>query len=90
MGRLKGTTKTGGRQKGTPNKATADISEWITKLLKKNTAQIENDLLSVEPFQRLQFYEKLIVYVVPKKATKKTEPKKEIEDDWGLATNFDF
>lgn len=90
MGRLKGTTKTGGRQKGTPNKATADISEWITKLLKKNTAQIENDLLSVEPFQRLQFYEKLIVYVVPKKATKKTEPKKEIEDDWSLATNFDF
>lgn len=90
MGRLKGTTKTGGRQKGTPNKATADISEWITKLLKKNTAQIENDLLSVEPFQRLQFYEKLIVYVVPKKATKKTEPEKKVDDDWGLATNFDF
>lgn len=32
-GRPKGTPKTGGRQKGTPNKATTEIREWAQKFL---------------------------------------------------------
>lgn len=65
----KGTTNNpNGRPKGTPNKITADLREFVTDLLNDNREQIVQDLLAVEPHQRLIFYEKLLQYVLPKQA----------------------
>jgi hypothetical protein len=61
-----GRGRIGGRQKGTPNKTTLAFKEWINKLLETNRKQIVKDLESIEPKERLQFFEKLIPYVVPR------------------------
>ena len=66
MARPKGTPKTGGRQKGTPNKVTASVKGWLSCLIDKNRKQIERDLKAVDPMERLQMLEKLMQYVVPK------------------------
>ena len=69
MSRLKndGRGRIGGRSKGTPNKVTNDIREWVESILSKNKAQIEQDFAIVDPDSRLRFVEKLMAYVVPKK-----------------------
>jgi type III secretory pathway component EscR len=67
MTRKKGTKKTGGREKGTPNKVTADLRSWIKELLENNTAQFEKDLKRLEPQQRTLLFEKLLQYAIPKK-----------------------
>ena len=64
--REKGTPKTGGRGKGTPNRVTADTKAWLTKLLDKNRRQFEKDLKKLEPHQRVAVFEKLLAYSVPK------------------------
>jgi len=66
MSRIKGTPKTGGRGKGTPNKVTADTKEWISLVLNNNREQFEKDLESLEPYKRALLYEKLLSYVVSK------------------------
>lgn len=66
MARPKGTPKTGGRQKGTPNKTTASIREWLIEVIGKNQRQIEKDLKELEPGARLQVIAKLLPFVVPK------------------------
>ncbi len=66
MSREKGTTKTGGRKKGTPNKVTTDLRTWINELLEKNRPQIERDIKKLEPEKRVLFFEKLLNYVLPK------------------------
>ena len=57
----------GGRTKGTPNKVSNDIRQWVEAILSKNRTQIERDFALVDPDTRLRFVEKLIAYVVPKK-----------------------
>jgi hypothetical protein len=66
MSRKKGTPKTGGRGKGTPNKVTNDTKMWIVGLLDKNREQFEKDLTMLEPYQRVAIFEKLLAYSVPK------------------------
>ena len=61
-----GRGRLGGRQKGTPNKVTADIREWLTDLINKNRKQMEKDLKALEPRERLQVLEKLMQYAIPK------------------------
>ncbi len=65
-GRKPGTPKTGGRKKGTPNKTTAELRSWLTRLLKQQKRTIINDLAALEPKDRLQMLEKLMQYVIPK------------------------
>lgn len=71
MARPKGMPKTGGRQKGTPNKVTSSVKGWLSCLIDKNRRQIEKDLKAVKPLERLQMLEKLMQYVVPKQQTVK-------------------
>ncbi len=66
MSRQKGTPKTGGRKKGTPNKTTKELRKWISELLDENREQIKEDLKAVEPYQRIMIFEKFLSYTVPK------------------------
>lgn len=65
-GRKKGTTKTGGRQKGTPNKATATLREWVQAIIDDHREQIVEDLKVLSPRDRVQTLLKLLDYCVPK------------------------
>jgi len=66
MAAQKGHKKSGGRGKGTPNKATADLRQWVDMLVKSNISQFEADLKKIEPAQRLNILEKLLQYCLPK------------------------
>jgi hypothetical protein len=66
MTRKKGTQKTGGRSKGTPNKVTSDLRTWIHDLLNSNRQQIAKDIKQLEPQQRITIFEKLLSYAIPK------------------------
>ena len=66
MGKPKGSEKTGGRKRGTPNRTTSTIREWLTNLIGKNQRQMERDLKELLPKERLMMLEKLMGYVVPK------------------------
>ena len=55
-----GRGRLGGRSKGTPNKVTNDMREWVEAILSRNRQQIERDFSLVDPDSRLRFVEKLI------------------------------
>ncbi len=74
--------KTGGRQKGTPNKANARFKSAIGEFLdwymngdpdakeeQFRRGLMKQDLLMVKPYERLQIVEKLMQYTVPKMQT---------------------
>lgn len=61
-----GKGRIGGRQKGTPNKVTASVKDWVAQVIDKNRRQMERDIKALEPKDRLQMLEKLMQYVVPK------------------------
>jgi uncharacterized protein YeeX (DUF496 family) len=57
----------GGRQKGTPNKATADVREAIAALARNMAGEVEGWLREIEdPAKRVDLYAKLIEYHIPK------------------------
>jgi hypothetical protein len=58
--------KTGGRQKGVPNKVTAETKAWVQQLIDGNKKQFEKDLNELEPKDRLMILERLMQYVIPK------------------------
>ncbi|GHT00790.1 hypothetical protein AGMMS50276_27470 [Synergistales bacterium] len=66
MSKQKGTKKTGGRAKGTPNKVTSEVKTWLSELIDSNRKQIERDLKALEPKDRLNILEKFMQYTVPK------------------------
>lgn len=72
-GRPKGTPKTGGRKKGTPNRITKDVRVWLVDLVSKNRRQLERDLQELEPKDRVMMLEKLMQYVIPKKQAIRAE-----------------
>ena len=66
MSRPKGMPKTGGRQKGTQNRVSVQVKEWLTSLIYRNRKTLEQDLATLEPKDRLMMLEKLMAYCVPK------------------------
>lgn len=69
-------TKTGGRQKGTPNKTTAELKSVINKLIGdyQDSGQMAQDLMSIEdPRERLTTACKLMEYVIPKMRSVETD-----------------
>jgi len=65
--------KFGGRTKGTANKTTAEIREHFQNLVSNNLEQLNEDLNSLEPLNRLKMIIELSKFVVPTlKATELT------------------
>ncbi len=59
-------TKTGGRQKGTPNKVTKDLRLLLKDLVTNEIAKAEENLAMAEPKERLDFLLKLLPYILPR------------------------
>ena len=67
MSREKGQPKTGGREKGTPNRVTKDVRQWIFGIIQENTDTLENDLKGLEPKERWQIINGLLPYLITKR-----------------------
>lgn len=61
-----GRGRLGGRAKGTPNKVTTSVKEWLNELINANREQVEADLRELHPRERLAVLEKFMQYVVPR------------------------
>lgn len=61
-----GKGRLGGRAKGTPNKTTASLKEWIEGLIQDNRQQFVADLKQLTPIERLKVLERLMQYVIAK------------------------
>ena len=57
--------KLGGREKGTPNKATASIREAFKNMIEDNLELIREDLASLKPIERLKVITDLAKFCVP-------------------------
>ena len=66
VGRKKGTEKTGGRKKGTPNKISGTVKEWVAAIIDTNRNKFEEDLKLLEPGERVRVISNLLQYVTPK------------------------
>lgn len=75
------TNNKNGRPKGTPNKVTTELRQWISELLDENREQFKTDLLAVEPDKRLAVLEKLMQYVLPKAQQVVEEDKNQFRDE---------
>jgi hypothetical protein len=65
--------KTGGRQKGTPNKTTNEIREKYQLLITESLEQLSEDIKTLEPKDRLKVIIELSKFVIPTlKATELT------------------
>ena len=82
MGRLKndGLGRLGGRQKGTPNKINGELKEWITQIINDGKNQFIDDLMLLEPKERIKTYMALLNYVLPKQQAIAVESEQEIID----------
>ena len=63
------TNNPNGRPKGTPNKVTLTIRNWLVELINNNRALIESDFALLEPNDRLAMLEKFLPYLLPKVQT---------------------
>lgn len=64
------TNNPNGRPKGTPNKTTTELRQWVINLLSKNRAQLSRDLLAIpDPAERWRIVTKILEMVLPKPPT---------------------
>lgn len=67
MGQKKGQTgNPNGRPKGSPNRVTGTVKEWIASIIDGNRQQFEDDLKKLEPGERIRTIGNLLQYVTPK------------------------
>jgi len=55
----------GGRPKGSPNKITTELREWVSNFLQDNLEQIQSDWMALQPKDRIMLFEKLLRYALP-------------------------
>ena len=68
MPKQKGSPKTGGRKKGTANVITRFTKERLAGIIDHytSTGQLDDDLLMLEPKDRLMIMERFMQYTIPK------------------------
>ena len=74
--------KTGGRQKGTPNKATASIRMYLKSIIVSNAETIFRNFQSLQPMEMFQVLTKLAPYILP--------PMKAGEQEWAPEGELDI
>ncbi len=62
-----GRGRLGGREKGTPNKLTADMKTWIAEILNDGRGRFVDSLNDLESSEYIRVYTGLLNYVIPKK-----------------------
>lgn len=95
MPRKKGTPKTGGRQKGTPNKATAAVKEYLAEVIgaylapapttraaaeMDATPHLDEDLLQMLPAERVRAVAQLAGYIIPKQQAITLDEQAQVEE----------
>lgn len=84
---MKGKTNNpNGRPKGRKNKATLDLRQRINNFVIDKWDSIEADFEALEPKERLQFFEKLLQYSLPK--LQSVVPKEDIDDNIEVIITF--
>ena len=73
--------KTGGRVAGTPNRSTGEIRTLITAFIDANIESLQSDFQTLDPKDRLAFWEKLLPYVIAKQK-EVIEVNKEPQNMW--------
>lgn len=68
-----GRGRMGGRSKGTPNKVTMAMKEWLSALIDENREQMITDLAALEPRDRLMMLERFMAYIIPKQQSVKAD-----------------
>lgn len=68
-----GRGRLGGRAKGTPNKSTTSLKNWLSGVLNDNRNQFEKDLKSLDPDERIRVLSGLFNYVIPKQQSLSVE-----------------
>ncbi len=74
-----GKGRMGGRGKGTPNKVTTDMKEWVSMVVEGNRERFERCLQELEPQEYVRVFTTLLNYVLPKQAP--TNPDSAIEKE---------
>ena len=81
--------KTGGRQKGTPNKITAEKREFLSNLFSENYELIKQDFLNLDSYQRCMVITKILPYILPKmQPVSETEEQKRAAEQLRLYSNI--
>lgn len=62
-----GRGRLGGREKGTPNKITADMKAWIAEILNDGRGRFMDSLNNLESSEYVRVYMGLLNYVIPKR-----------------------
>lgn len=65
--------------KGTPNKTTSEFRTFLQTLIESQFSDIEQDLQTLKPYQRLDILCRLISYCVPKPTESTYHPTEKIE-----------
>ena len=81
-----GRGRLGGRKKGTPNKSTSDLKNWLSGVLNENRNQFESDLKSLLPEERVKLLSGLFNYVIPKQQALSIE--EQIQNETESLTRF--
>lgn len=69
MGQKKGHTgNPNGRPKGSQNKTTAEVKNLLLAFVSTNLDTLQDDFNKLDPVQRLNFFEKVLKFVIPTKA----------------------
>ena len=62
-----------GRPRGSKNKATNELREWVERFINDNLDTIANDIKELEPNDRVKFFLALLNYTLPKQQSVKAE-----------------
>lgn len=74
MGLKPGQTNNGkGRPKGSSNKITKTTREFMNDFIQKNRSKLQRDWNKLEPYQRVQMFEKLVAFTIPKMSSLELE-----------------